>query len=117
MIFLKRVYDGKGPDDGYRVLVDRWWPRGVRKEAAALDYWAKELAPSDALIEFYHHDAKRWGAFLSRFREELKAPAAQAALKDLARIAKVRNITLLYASRETVKNNAAVVKRVVEEML
>ncbi len=115
VIQLKRVFDKKSMDDGYRVLVDRWWPLGVRKEALGLDYWAKELAPSDALFEEYHHDARMWGAFQAKLRVELQAPAAQKTLDRLAERAKTQTITLVYASREPVKNNAAVVKQILED--
>jgi len=114
VIKIKRVFEKRSDDDGYRVLVDRLWPRGVRKESAALSYWAKELSPSEALREFYHHDPKRWTAFQGRFRQELRAPAAVKTLMDLAALSKTQNVTLLFASRELVKNNAAVVKEVLE---
>lgn len=118
VIRIKRVFDRKAPDDGYRVLVDRKWPLGVRKEAAALSYWAKELAPSEELREFYRHDPKRWTAFQARFREELKAPAAVKTLMDLAAIVSQGGpVTLIYASREPLRNNAAVVKEVMETYL
>jgi uncharacterized protein YeaO (DUF488 family) len=116
VIRLKRVYERRSPDDGWRVLVDRWWPRGVRKESAALDCWAKELAPSDALIELFHHDPRRWSAFQSRFREELKAPAARKTLAELAERAKTGAVTLIFASRDARRNNAAVVKQVLESL-
>jgi uncharacterized protein YeaO (DUF488 family) len=114
MIRIKRVFERRAEDDGYRVLVDRLWPRGVRKESAALDYWAKELSPTDALREFYHHDPKRWSAFQARFRQELKAPAALKTLATLAEMSRERTVTLVFASREPVRNNAAVVKAVLE---
>jgi uncharacterized protein YeaO (DUF488 family) len=114
MVRIKRVFDKKSPDDGYRILVDRLWPRGVRKESLALDYWAKELSPSDELREFYHHDPRRWGLFQAKFRAELKAPAAQLTLAQLAETARKETVTLLFASREPVKNNATVVKELLE---
>ena len=117
MVKIKRVFDKRSPDDGCRVLVDRLWPRGVRKEAAALDYWAKEISPTEALREFYHHDPKRWGLFQARFREELRAPLALETLQDLAELSKTRTVTLLFGSREPVRNNATVVKDVIEGLL
>ena len=117
MIRIKRVFEKRSPDDGCRVLVDRLWPRGVRKESAALDYWAKEISPSEELREFYHHIPSRWNAFQSRFREELKAPAAVETLMDLAELSKTKTVTLLFGSREPVKNNATVVKDVLESIL
>ena len=112
MIRIKRVFDKRSEEDGYRVLVDRLWPRGVRKEAAALNYWAKELAPTERLREFYHHDPKLWSAFQTRFREEMKAPAAIKTLTRLGELSKNGTVTLVFGSREPVRNNAAVVQEV-----
>jgi len=113
VIRIKRVFEKRADDDGWRVLVDRQWPLGVRKESAALDYWAKELAPSEELREFYRHDPKRWNAFRARLREELRAsPAALDTLASLAEAAKTDNVTLIYGSREPARNNAAVVKEI-----
>jgi uncharacterized protein YeaO (DUF488 family) len=109
MIRIKRVFERRSPDDGWRVLVDRKWPLGVRKESAALDYWAKELAPSEELREFYRHDPRRWNAFRQRLREELKSAAALATLEKLAELAKTGTVTLVFGSREPVRNNATVV--------
>lgn len=117
MVRIKRVFDRKSPDDGYRVLVDRLWPRGVRKESAALGYWAKELSPSEELREFYHHDPKRWGLFQARLRGELQTPAAVKTLTALAERAKTGTVTLVFGSREPVMNNATVVKDVLETYL
>ena len=118
MICIKRVFDKRSDEDGYRVLVDRKWPLGIRKEAAALDYWAKELAPSDALREFYQHDPKRWMSFRARFREELKAsPAARATLNTLAVLSKTRAVTLLFGTREEKRNAASVVMDAIETLV
>lgn len=117
MILVKRVFDKRSEEDGYRILVDRRWPLGLRKEAAALDYWAKELSPSEELREFYRHEPKRWNAFQFRFREELKAPAALKTLAALAETSKSRTVTLLFASREPVRNNATVVKEVLADFV
>jgi uncharacterized protein YeaO (DUF488 family) len=115
-IRTKRVFDRRSPDDGWRVLVDRKWPLGVRKESAALDYWAKELAPSEELREFYRHDARRWLAFQMRLRDELRAStAALDTLASLAELAKAETVTLVFASREPVRNNATVVKEILQD--
>lgn len=114
MVRIKRVFEKKSADDGYRVLVDRQWPRGVRNESAALNYWAKELAPSEELREFYHHDPKRWGLFQAKLRAELQTPAAQKTLAALTERAKTGVVTLLFGSREPVMNNATVVKDLIE---
>lgn len=115
MVRLKRAFDKASADDGKRVLVDRLWPRGIRKEALSLYYWAKELAPSNELREQYHRDPKRWGLFQAHMRAELKASAnAMDTLAALAKMAKTETITLVYASREPIKNNATVVKDLLE---
>lgn len=118
MIKTKRIFLKRADEDGYRVLVDRKWPLGIRKEAAALDYWAKELAPSDALREFYQHDPKRWMSFRARFREELKAStAAKATMVTLAALSKTRTVTLVFGSREEKRNAAAVVQDAIETLV
>jgi uncharacterized protein YeaO (DUF488 family) len=115
MIRVKRVFERRASDDGRRILVDRKWPLGVRKEAAALDYWAKELAPSEELREFYRHDPRRWLTFQKRLREELKAESALATLAMLAETAKTENVTLVFASREPLRNNATVVMEILRD--
>jgi uncharacterized protein YeaO (DUF488 family) len=111
MILTKRAYDPFEPSDGYRVLVDRLWPRGVSKAKAHLDAWAKEIAPSRALREWYGHDPDRWPEFRRRYTQELRAPAAQAALDDLARRARRGRVTLVYASRAADISDVAVLER------
>ena len=117
MIRTKRVFEKRSDEDGYRVLVDRKWPLGIRKEAAAIDYWAKELAPTDPLREFYQHDPKRWASFRARFRFELQTPAALTALAALAKIAKTRTVTLVFVSREEKRNAAVVVQDALEALI
>ena len=114
MVKIKRIYDGRSPEDGYRVLVDLRWPKGVRKESAAIDEWAKILAPSAELLGFFWHNAKKWAAFRARYRAELSAPAPVAALERLAVMARRGPVTLVYASRDTARNNAAVLKELLD---
>lgn len=117
MIRLKRVFDKRADDDGHRVLVDRRWPTGVRKESAALDYWAKELAPSDALAEFLSGDPRRWLPFRARFRRELKSsPAALKTLSTLAELSKTRAVTLLSAARNPEHSPAAILREALESL-
>ncbi|TGU72210.1 DUF488 domain-containing protein [Geomonas terrae] len=113
MIALKRVYDAPGPDDGLRILVDRLWPRGVKKEAAHLDRWEKELAPSDDLRRWFAHDPDKWAEFRRRFREELADKGAL--LHELARQGEKGRVTLLYAAKDEEHNNAVVLKELLEE--
>lgn len=115
MIRLKRVYDPPGPDDGYRVLVERLWPRGLKKEQARLDAWLKEVAPSHELRKWYGHDQARWEESQRRYREELRSPQAQALLGDLARRSRAETVTLVFAARDTERSSAAVLKEVLEE--
>ena len=114
MIRIKRAFEKKAPDDGYRVLVDRIWPRGIDKGPAAFDSWAQELAPSQGLRDYYYENPKRWDEFQDRFREELKSGPARKTIEALAEKAKTQTVTLLHGSRELVKNNAAVIKEVIE---
>lgn len=106
MIRAKRIYDPAGPTDGYRVLVDRLWPRGLRKEDAKIDEWLKGIAPSTELRRWFGHDPSRWNEFVARYERELEAPEAQAHLARLRRLAERGTVTLLYAAREDRYNNA-----------
>jgi uncharacterized protein YeaO (DUF488 family) len=86
MIKIKRIYEKPSKEDGWRVLVDRLWPRGMKKEAAHLDAWMKDVAPSDALRKWFGHDPDKWGAFQKRYRTELaKKKELVAELKKMAR--------------------------------
>jgi uncharacterized protein YeaO (DUF488 family) len=111
-VALKRIYDEPAATDGARLLVDRLWPRGVSRERAALDGWLQELGPSTELRRWYGHDAARWQEFGRRYREELRA--RRPLIESLRRLATGRRVTLLYASRDPVRNNAQVLKQLVE---
>ncbi len=111
MVRLKRVYEAPAEEDGMRVLVDRLWPRGVSKEAAAVAWWARELAPSNELRRWFGHDPARFEAFAARYRDELRGSAA---LAELRRLAAERTVTLVYAARDERHNNARVLAQVVE---
>lgn len=108
MIAIKRAYDPATDADGVRVLVDRLWPRGLRKDGAKLASWAKELAPSDALRRWFAHDPDRFGEFRTRYRRELATAEARALLDELARRARRERVTLVYAARDPAHNNAVV---------
>jgi uncharacterized protein YeaO (DUF488 family) len=109
-IAIKRIYDAPESADGYRVLIDRLWPRGVSKQRAALDAWLVNLAPSTALRASFHHDPKRWPEFARRYRAELRAQAAL--LRTLRQRARRQRVTLLYAARDAHLNNATVLREV-----
>ncbi|MGH7407492.1 MAG: DUF488 domain-containing protein [Candidatus Methylomirabilales bacterium] len=116
-IFLKRVYDPAVPGDGYRVLADRLWPRGLTRDAVRIQVWLKDLAPSDALRTWYAHDRARWPEFRRRYREELGAPEKQAALQALAERARREAVTLVFAAADPDRNNAVILKEVLEGIL
>jgi uncharacterized protein YeaO (DUF488 family) len=116
-ITIHRVYDPDLPSTGRRILVDRLWPRGVKKENLRLDAWMRELGPSDELRRWFGHDPSRWEEFRRRYRAELARPDQQARLREVARLAAEGPVVLLYSARDTVHNQAAVLKEVLEEML
>jgi uncharacterized protein YeaO (DUF488 family) len=114
-VSLKRVYEEPSEKDGARVLVDRLWPRGLTKEAAALDAWLKDLAPSDELRKWYHAHPLQWSKFRERYLKELSSEGANKALQQLYEMKKERRrITLLYASKNEEHNNAVVLKQLVD---
>jgi uncharacterized protein YeaO (DUF488 family) len=102
----KRIYDAAEPDDGYRILIDHVWPRGVSRERAHLDEWARELAPSDELRKWFDHVPERFGEFRARYRGELAAHGER--LEELRSRASRGRLTVLYAARDQTHNNAVV---------
>jgi uncharacterized protein YeaO (DUF488 family) len=114
-IRVKRVYDSPSPDDGLRVLVDRLWPRGLRKEAAHLDDWAKDLAPSAELRTWYGHDPAKFEEFRRRYTAELAEPGPREALTRLGAAMEHRPLTLLTATREPSLSEAAVLAELLSE--
>jgi uncharacterized protein YeaO (DUF488 family) len=106
MVKIKRVYEPSTPDDGARFLVDRLWPRGIKKEALTMTAWLKEVAPSNELRHWYHHDLERWAEFRRRYLAELRErPDAWLRLAEAARAG---TITLLYSAQHVEHNNAIV---------
>lgn len=117
MVVLKRAYEPAKASDGTRVLVDRLWPRGVKKEEARLDAWLKDLAPSNALRHWFHARPRQWLNFRKRYLAELARPEAAPALDELYRLAARRALlTLVYSSKNTEHNNAVVLKQLLEGM-
>ena len=115
MIVVKRVYVPVSRTDGTRVLVDRLWPRGLTKAAAALDDWLRDLAPSDELRHWYHARPDEWASFRKKYLKELGSPAAEDALRRLYAFAgKPKRLTLLFASKNETRNNAVVLKELLE---
>lgn len=112
----KRAYDPPEPEDGYRVLVDRLWPRGISKDRLKADAWLRDVAPSDELRRWFAHDPDRWSEFRKRYRQELRGARQQEVLRDLAERAATSTLTLVYGARDDQHNNALVAKEVIEEM-
>src|SRR5262245_14464758 len=108
MINLKRVYDKPSRGDGFRVLVERLWPRGLSKERAAVDLWLKDVAPSTELREWFSHDPAKWQEFQKRYRQELRG--RKDAVNLLKRKSKEGRVTLLYAARDEEHNSALALK-------
>jgi uncharacterized protein YeaO (DUF488 family) len=115
MIKLKRAYEPATPGDGQRFLVDRVWPRGVRKDALHVEAWLKEAGPSTPLRKWFGHDPERWDEFQRRYRQELDAhPDALAPLLEAARQG---DVTLVYSARDQQHNQAVVIRNLLEERL
>lgn len=116
-IAVKRVYEKPSRSDGTRVLVDRLWPRGLTKQAAALDAWLKELAPSDELRRWSHEHREAWPLFRKRYLKELSRPEAAEQLQQLYDLSTGRKrLTLLYAFKDEEHNNAVVLKELLDGM-
>jgi uncharacterized protein YeaO (DUF488 family) len=112
---VKRVYEKPAKSDGVRVLVDRLWPRGLSKQVAAVDEWLRDLAPSNELRHWFHAYPAAWAAFRKRYMKELAQPESKAALEKLYGLVKKRGgVTLLFASRNEVHNNAVALKELLE---
>jgi len=115
MIRFKRVYEPLDSNDGRRFLVERLWPRGVKKESLAMERWLKDVAPSDNLRQWFGHDPARWEEFRQRYTAELENnPASLVALLDAARDG---TVTLLYSAHDQEHNNAVALKRFLDEQL
>lgn len=107
MIVIKRVYEEPDPQDGYRLLVDRLWPRGVKKEEASLDEWNKEIAPSTALRKWFGHKPELFEEFVKRYKQEL-IPDKLEDLRKIKSLSKNQRVTLLYGAKDLHMNQAAV---------
>ena len=114
-IRVRRVYEEPAPGDGARVLVDRVWPRGLRKDAARLDEWARDVAPSTELRTWYQHDPAKFDEFARRYATELDGPGPREALARLRALAAERPVTLLTATKEVEISQAAVLAGLLRE--
>jgi len=113
-IRVRRVYDDPAPQDGARVLVDRVWPRGLRKDAARLDEWARDVAPSTGLRTWYGHDPAKFGEFRRRYAAELAGGVPHVALGRLRALAAAGPVTLLTATRDIGRSQAAVLAQILQ---
>jgi uncharacterized protein YeaO (DUF488 family) len=114
-LVIKRIYEPVASTDGFRVLVDRLWPRGLSKEDAAVDHWAKALAPSTELRRWFGHRPERWEEFANRYLTVLESDEAQAELAALRKLLREGKATLLYAARDEDQNNAVVLRDFLKE--
>lgn len=112
-IHIKRVYEAPAKSDGYRVLVDRLWPRGLRKDEAIVDVWLKEIAPSAELRRWFGHAPEKWSEFRRRYFHELAAHDTE--IEELRLRARSGTLTLLFAAKDEANNNAAALKDYLEK--
>jgi uncharacterized protein YeaO (DUF488 family) len=105
LLGIRRIYEKASITDGRRILVDRLWPRGVRKSTSNIDFWMKEIAPSEKLRKWFNHSPERWKAFRRRYEAELKKNPALKALQEKVR---TEDVTLVYAASDEKRNNAVV---------
>ena len=113
MIKLRRAYEAKACGDGFRILVDRLWPRGLTKDKAGIDEWPKEVSPSTALRQWFSHDPARWREFKKRYFQELEA--REEAVSRLAEKARQGTVTFVYGAKDSLHNNAAALKEYIEK--
>jgi uncharacterized protein YeaO (DUF488 family) len=116
MVRIKRAYEPPEKSDGMRILVDRVWPRGVKKEKLDTALWMKDAAPSDALRKWFDHDPAKWEEFRKRYLKELERPQAREMLTEIARSAKKSTVTLVYSARDERHNQAVVLKEAIDKL-
>jgi len=114
-ILIKRVYEPAGEKDGFRILVDRLWPRGMKKETANLDKWMKEVAPENALRKWFNHEPEKWVSFRQKYKAALKKTDAVQEL--IAEIKKHKRVTFLYSAKDETHNQAVVLQEYIRQLL
>ncbi len=115
MISIKRAYESSSKDDGFRILVDRIWPRGISKEKANLDLWMKEIAPSNDLRKWFSHDPEKWKEFENKYKNELKDKTEL--LNEIKEIERDKEkVTLIYSAKDKVHNNAVVLEHILKKL-
>jgi uncharacterized protein YeaO (DUF488 family) len=117
MVAIKRAYEAPSRGDGTRILVDRLWPRGLKKEQAHIQKWMRELGPSNELRKVFAHDPKHWKDFQRRYLRELQRTSAQPLLEELLNVARNGKLTLVYSARDQEHNQAIVLKELLESQL
>jgi uncharacterized protein YeaO (DUF488 family) len=113
MLRVKRVYDTVSDDDGFRILVDRIWPRGISKERAKLDLWLKDIAPSDGLRKWFSHEEKKWSEFKEKYHQELSD--RESLITPILDKMSSENVTFLFGTKDEEFNNAVALKEYIEE--
>lgn len=111
-VHIKRIYEAISNDDGYRVLVDRLWPRGIKKENAQIDEWLKDVAPSQTLRKWFGHQPEKWDSFYTRYSTGLYDSMPLAKLKTLMK--KHKTLTLLYSAKDEQHNHAIIIKELLQ---
>jgi uncharacterized protein YeaO (DUF488 family) len=117
MVTIKRLYEAPSRNDGTRILVDRLWPRGLKKENIRIEKWMRELGPSNELRRSFGHDPQRWEDFHQRYLKELKRAAVQPLLEELLNIARKGKLTLVYSARDQQHNQAVALKELLDSHL
>jgi uncharacterized protein YeaO (DUF488 family) len=112
---IKRIYEPFEKSDGYRILIDRLWPRGIKKEAAHIDQWMKEIAPSTNLRKWFNHEPEKWKEFNKKYITEIKGAAAFEAM--LSQISEHKKVTLLFAAKDELYNHAVILQQLITEKI
>jgi uncharacterized protein YeaO (DUF488 family) len=112
MLRIKRIYDLPSPDDGKRILIDRLWPRGIKKADASINEWMKDIAPSNELRKWFAHDVSKWQEFKKRYKKELKDKSE--ILDKLKKESEKNIVTLLFSAKDVTHNNAQVLREILE---
>lgn len=116
-VWTRRAYDPPGRVDGFRVLIDRLWPRGVSRDDLEIDTWLRDVAPSDELRRWYGHEVAKWEEFRRRYRAELEEEPAASALSDLVDVIRERRVTLVFAAKDVDHCNATVLAELLSELM
>jgi len=114
MLKIKRIYETASSEDGKRILVDRLWPRGIKKEDAEIDEWLKEIAPSDTLRKWFAHDPAKWQVFKTKYAHEIRVKSDL--IERLRKESRKSTVTLLFSAKDSEHNNAVALKEIIEQL-